>query len=230
MLSRNYLIGKSQYKVTDRNATTKRRRFISGWLIMAMLTTGYSVWLIYRWQAQPGWLDVLPSFFDELLDLIEMAIAMTLILVWAGLLWRLYSRTNRAPGRFLGKDQLFKLSPKAFEHYVADLFRQKGYQVVVRGKSGDHGVDLELFGSGHKRAIVQCKRYRDTVGEVTVRDLYGTLLHERASRAFLVTTADISEAARLWASGKPMTLIDGDTLVDIAASLAAAHKEGQVSQ
>ncbi len=155
---------------------------------------------------------------------------MTLILVWVGLLWRLYSRTNRAPGRFLGKDQLFKLSPKAFEHYVADLFQQKGYQVVVRGKSGDHGVDLELFGSGHKRAIVQCKRYRDTVGEVTVRDLYGTLLHERASRAFLVTTADISEAARLWASGKPMTLIDGDTLVDIAASLAAANKEGQVSQ
>ncbi len=230
MLSRNYLIGKGQYKVTDRNATTKRRGFISGWLIMAMLTTGYIVWLIYRWQAQPGWLDVLPSFFDELLDLIEMAIAMTLILVWAGLLWRLYSRTNRASGRFLGKDQLFKLSPKAFEHYVADLFRQKGYRVVVRGKSGDHGVDLELFGSGHKRAIVQCKRYRDTVGEVTVRDLYGTLLHERASRAFLVTTADISEAARLWASGKPMTLIDGDTLVDIAASLTAAHKEGQVSQ
>lgn len=226
MLSRNYLFGKSQYTVTDRSSTTDKRGFVSGWLIMAVLTAGYVVWLIYRWQAQPGWLGILPSFFDELLDLIEMAMAMTLILLWAGLLWRQYSRIHRAPGRNLNKVQLFELSPKAFEHYVADLFRQKGYRVVVRGKSGDHGVDLELFGSGHKRAIVQCKRYRDTVGEVTVRDLYGTLLHERASRAFLVTTADISDAAHLWASGKPMTLIDGDTLVDIAGSLASVREEG----
>lgn len=229
MLSRNYLIGKVRYTVTDRNSTSGKHGFISGWLIMAMLTAGYVFWLIYRWQVQPGWLEILPSFFGELLDLIEMAMAMTLILLWAGLLWRQYSRISRATGKNLNKDQLYELSPKAFEHYVADLFRQKGYRVVVRGKSGDHGVDLELFGFGQKRAIVQCKRYRDTVGEVTVRDLYGTLLHERASRAFLVTTADISDAAHLWATGKPMTLIDGDTLVDIAASLATARQEGQKS-
>jgi restriction system protein len=229
MLSRNYFIGKGQYTVADRSSTTTKQASFSGWLIMVLLSAGYAVWLIYRWQTQPGWLEILPSFFNELLDLIEMAVGMTLILLWAGLTWRQYRRLNRAPSQHLSKKQLFKLSPKAFEHYVADLFRQKGYRVVVRGKSGDHGVDLELFGSGHKRAIVQCKRYRDTVGEVTVRDLYGTLLHERASRAFLVTTADISDAARLWASGKPITLIDGDTLVDIATSLAAVREESHLS-
>jgi hypothetical protein len=230
MLSRNYLIGKGQYKVTVRSSNTDKRGSISGWLIMVLLTAGYVGWLIYRWQAHPGWLGELPSFFNELLDLIEMAVGMTLILLWAGLSWRQLRRLNQVPRRNLSKNQLYKLSPKAFEHYVAELFRQKGYRVVVRGKSGDHGVDLELFGSGHKRAIVQCKRYRDTVGEVTVRDLYGTLLHERASRAFLVTTADISDAARLWAEGKPITLIDGDTLVDIATSLATAYEGNQYIQ
>lgn len=229
MLSRNYFIGKGRYTVADPRSTTKKQGAFSGWLIMVLLSAGYFGWLIYRWQAQPGWLGVLPSFFNELLNLIEMAVGMTLILLWAGLTWRQYRQLNRVPSQNLGKKQLFKLSPKAFEHYVADLFRQKGYRVVVRGKSGDHGVDLELFGSGHKRAIVQCKRYRDTVGEVTVRDLYGTLLHERASRAFLVTTADISDAARLWASGKPITLIDGDTLVDIATSLIAAREENHLT-
>jgi restriction system protein len=114
---------------------------------------------------------------------------------------------------------MYELSPKAFEHYVAGLYRRKGYHVVVRGRSGDHGVDLELTSAGGRRAIVQCKRYRDTVGEEIVRGLFGTLLHETAHHAFLVTTADISAAARAWAAGKPMTLIDGTTLVEIAAAV-----------
>jgi hypothetical protein len=38
-------------------------------------------------------------------------------------------------------------------------------------------------------------------------------------RGFLVTTADISASAEAWAKGKPITLIDGPTLVDIAGSL-----------
>ena len=118
------------------------------------------------------------------------------------------------------REQLYELDPKTFEHYVAGLFRQKGYLVLVRGRSGDHGVDLELTGKAGKRAIVQCKRYRDTVGEKIVRDLFGTLLHERASRAFLITTADISEAAINWAKGKPITLINGEMLVEIASSLS----------
>lgn len=66
---------------------------------------------------------------------------------------------------------------------------------------------------------MQCKRYQSTVGEETVRELYGTLLHELAYHSFLVTTADISEAARAWAEGKPITLIDGVTLAQIDRSL-----------
>jgi restriction system protein len=94
----------------------------------------------------------------------------------------------------------------------------------VRGRSGDHGVDLELTAPDRRHAIVQCKRYRDTVGEEIVRSLFGTMLHETAYHAFLVTTADISEAARIWAAGKPLTLIDGPTLVQIATSLENGRK------
>jgi hypothetical protein len=35
-----------------------------------------------------------------------------------------------------------------------------------------------------------------------------------------VTTAEISASAKRWAQGKPITLIDGPTLVEIAQSLA----------
>jgi restriction system protein len=119
------------------------------------------------------------------------------------------------------------MDPDDFEKYVGQLFRQKGYRVRLRGSKGDLGVDLELTQPSGKRAIVQCKRYHNTVGPKVVRELYGTLVHEQVPHAFLVTTADISDAARQWAQFKPITLIDGETLVKIAAALAKARSKKQ---
>ena len=48
------------------------------------------------------------------------------------------------------------------------------------------------------------------------------MIHEGVHHAILVTTADISQAARDWARSKPMTLIDGQALVQIAESLRTA--------
>ncbi len=45
-------------------------------------------------------------------------------------------------------------------------------------------------------------------------------MHEQAAHAFLVTTAEISKATREWTQGKPMTLIDGATLVKIITALS----------
>jgi restriction system protein len=224
MISRYYLHGAEGQPINRRNKpaslTSGHRSYLTGWLILIMLTLVYIFWLAYRWGSQPVWMTHLPTAIYETISLIEMAAAITLIFVWAGLFWqnRLHRR-SKARSLVLTKEQLYELDPKNFEHYVAGLFRQKGYKVTVRGRSGDHGVDLELTSNKGKRAIVQCKRYRDTVGEKIVRDLFGTLLHERASRAFLVTTADISDAAIRWCQGKPITLINGDMLQEIASSL-----------
>ena len=79
---------------------------------------------------------------------------------------------------------------------------------------------MEVTGENGRRAIVQCKRYRHTVGAEIARELFGAMIHERASHAFLVTTAEISDAAREWSRSKPMTLIDGESLVQIAAALS----------
>jgi restriction endonuclease Mrr len=45
------------------------------------------------------------------------------------------------------------------------------------------------------------------------------MMHEGVAHAFLVTTAEISQASKEWAAGKPMTLIDGQTLVQIIVEL-----------
>lgn len=223
MLTRAYLLGGNNRLMLTPQAkspgSANRRAYLSGWLLLILLTTLFLTWIFYRWLAQPIWLVGLPAIFLEFIDLVEMATAVTLTFLWLGLLWRQFRPTLRPRVQALDLEQLYELSPEAFEHYVAGLFRQKGYRVAVRGGTGDHGVDLELIGSGNRKAVVQCKRYRTTVGEEIVRDLFGTLFHEGALHGFLITTADISDAAREWAVGKPITLIDGPTLVAIAAAL-----------
>jgi len=174
------------------------------------------LWLTFHYIVRPNWMSWLPSFFSELLVLIEAASMMTLAFV-ASLTW--WRRRKLQELSALSIEQLYSLSPADFERFVAGLFRKKGYQVKLRGRKGDHGVDLELVQSGGRRAIVQCKRYRHTVGPDIVRELFGTMIHERVHHAFLVTTADISQAAREWANFKPMTLIDGPALVNIVTNL-----------
>jgi HJR/Mrr/RecB family endonuclease len=179
-------------------------------------------WLIYHHIGRPAWISELPPFLSELLNLFESASSLTLILISAILILR-YDQRKKLTAETVTTEDLYALSPAAFEQYVADLFRKKGYQVTLRGRSGDHGVDLEIESFGNRRAIVQCKRYRNPIGPDIVRELFGTMIHEGVQHAFLVTTADISPAAQDWARNKPMTLIDGPALVKIAGTLNAGE-------
>jgi restriction system protein len=194
-----------------------------GWLVLAALTALLLAWFGYRWLGHPAWYDQLPLAQKQLISLIETAAATTCAFIWTGLWWH-QQRREQAQERdgHVALPHLLALAPDAFEAYVARLFRTKGYGVAHRGRSGDLGVDLELIDRRGRRAIVQCKRYQNTVGAVVVRELYGTLVHEGVAHAFLVTTGDISDAARRWAAGKPLTLIDGQTLVAIANQAARA--------
>ena len=117
----------------------------------------------------------------------------------------------------LSLDQILALTPSEFESYVADrLFNQRGYQVENTRDSKDGGIDVLVTDRFGRKAVVQCKRYRSTVGAGTVRELYGTMIHEGATYAYLVTSAPISDEARRWAMGKPIELIDGAQLVELS--------------
>lgn len=118
-------------------------------------------------------------------------------------------------------EDLKRLDPAHFEELVAELYRAEGHQARHMGQSGDHGVDVEVITSSGERWIVQCKRYRDTVGEEIVRELFGTLHHEKAHRAVLVTTANTTTPAENWARGKPIDLIDGTALMHWVERVAA---------
>ena len=61
--------------------------------------------------------------------------------------------------------------------------------------------------------MVQAKRYRHTVGVSAVRDLFGTMHNEGASKGILVTTSGFGKAAYTFANGKPMELLTGENLL-----------------
>lgn len=115
-------------------------------------------------------------------------------------------------------NQLGGMPPDEFEGLIGNLFRRTGYLVEQTGKTGDEGVDLVLKKAG-KTAIVQCKRYSGTVSQSVVRDLYGAMVHNHASSAYLVTTGTISLPAQQWAQGKPIHLVDGSGLIEWIDSL-----------
>lgn len=158
---------------------------------------------------------------EVVLALVAVALGVAVLVGWRRLLRRWTRQVKHQAWPALDLAALHGLSPAEFEEYVGQrLFARQGYQVLNTPDVKDGGVDILVTDVHGRRAVVQCKRYRGTVGEATVRDLYGTMMHWQATMAFLVTTGAVSESARRWVVGKPMLLIDGNQLVALAQSEA----------
>jgi restriction system protein len=109
-----------------------------------------------------------------------------------------------------------------FEHLIREVFEKEfsvnGGEVKVTQASRDGGVDAIAFDPDPIRGgkiVIQAKRYTNTVGVSAVRDLYGTVLNEGATKGILVTTADYGPDAYEFAKGKPLTLLSGSNLLHL---------------
>jgi len=107
-----------------------------------------------------------------------------------------------------------------FEHLIRELFEKEfqigGGEVKVTQASRDGGVDAIAFDPDPIRGgkiVIQAKRYTNTVGVSAVRDLYGTVVNEGATKGILVSTADYGPDAYEFAKGKPLTLLNGSNLL-----------------
>lgn len=107
-----------------------------------------------------------------------------------------------------------------FEHLIREVFGKEfnsgGGEVRVTKASKDGGVDAVAFDPDPIRGgkiVIQAKRYTNTVGVSAVRDLYGTVLNEGATKGILVTTAEYGPDAYEFANGKPLSLLNGSNLL-----------------
>ncbi|MGA2544585.1 MAG: restriction endonuclease [Verrucomicrobiota bacterium] len=111
-----------------------------------------------------------------------------------------------------------------FEQLIRELFekefKQAGGEVKITQASRDGGVDAVAFDPDVIRGgktVIQAKRYTNTVGVSAVRDLYGTVLNEGASKGILVTTSDYGPDSYSFAKGKPLVLLNGANLLNLLA-------------
>ncbi|MDR1016653.1 MAG: restriction endonuclease [Coriobacteriales bacterium] len=107
-----------------------------------------------------------------------------------------------------------------FEHLVRELFERyfegDGTEVRVTQASRDGGVDAIAFDPDPIRGgkfVIQAKRYNNVVPVSAVRDLYGTMINEGATKGILVTTAYYGPETYDFAKDKPISLIAGSNLV-----------------
>ena len=133
-----------------------------------------------------------------------------------------------------GLDQrpnLMELTPSEFESLISNLFQKMGLETRLTQASRDGGVDCvaydprPIFGG---KVVIQAKRYKHTVGVSAVRDLFGTVQNEGASKGILVTTSGYGKASFEFAQGKPIELLSGSNLLYLLAEYAGIEAKIEV--
>jgi restriction system protein len=114
------------------------------------------------------------------------------------------------------RPNLMELTPGEFETLITNLFEKMGLETRLTQASRDGGVDCvaydprPIFGG---KVVIQAKRYKNTVGVSAVRDLFGTMQNEGASKGILVTTSGYGKASFEFAQNKPLELLSGSNLL-----------------
>jgi len=189
-----------------------------GLVIASLLWLGCYLWLGQR-LLRGGM--ALNDGLNQALVLISIGLGVATVagwtMIWPGLRTRWQARAGESKWPALSLEQIQALTPSDFEAYTAyRLFERQGYSVINTPDVKDGGIDILVTDSFGRLAVVQCKRYNSTVGVATVRDLFGTMIDAGATRAYLVASSRISNAAREWVLDKPIGLIDGERLAELS--------------
>jgi len=208
-----------------RRLTTVNLGFVSSRLVVVVTLLWLLIygWLGYRlfvFGLRGGWL------LNLFLALVTILLGVMVVLGWRRVGWQwLRGWRQGRKWRALSLGAMYRLEPSEFEDYVAyRIFARQGYKVLNTPDTKDGGIDVLITDEYGRQAVVQCKRYKGTVGSATVRELYGTMIHTGAVRAYLATTADISNDARAWAEGKPIILLDGKRLEQLARATPGSRQ------
>jgi len=151
----------------------------------------------------------------------SLAAIVSLVFVFTGILSVIKrKKEDENAGR---KRELFKrqkslpdisaLKWREFEEVIGEAYKRQGYQVEERGgNEPDGGIDFILRKKG-EMVLVQCKHWEaEQVGVKIVRELYGVVAAEGATKGIVVTTGYFTRDAEIFAHGKPLLLIRGNEL------------------
>jgi len=119
-------------------------------------------------------------------------------------------------------EYLGQMNPYQFEWLISLLLKEMGYTgVQVTSPSNDKGVDVVAdieLGISSVREVVQVKRHSGSINRTVLDQLRGSLHRFKALRGTIITTGTFSYGAKTAAleqGAAPITLIDGEKLLDL---------------
>lgn len=110
------------------------------------------------------------------------------------------------------------LDPVQFEHFCADALRNDGWDARVTQASGDQGIDV-IASYGNVKAVFQCKKYAQPVGNGAVQEIAAGKQFERADIAAVVSNATFTPSAKQLASTTGVHLLHYSELQGFAEKL-----------
>lgn len=111
-----------------------------------------------------------------------------------------------------------KLDPIQFEHYCAEILRGNGWDARVTQASGDQGIDV-IANLGNVKAVLQCKKYSQPVGNAAVQEVIAGKAFEQAHVAAVVSNATYTPSAKQLASTTGVHLLHFSELPHFAERL-----------
>ncbi len=90
------------------------------------------------------------------------------------------------------------MTPKQYEEYIGELYREKGYTVEVTKISNDYGVDI-FASKGEERIAIQAKMYGNTSRKINrqmIMELHGAKDYFKCTHALIATNGQILETAK----------------------------------
>lgn len=138
------------------------------------------------------------------------------------------------------------VSPRQFEHLVADMYKNDGWDCRVTRYSKDDGIDIEASRTTDgipTVLLIQVKRNRSAgslrgperpVGVGDVKAFAATVRAEGKDAGVLVTSSRISCGAAKWATGKGqrvanISFLNGAELRQRLSQIARTFREGEIS-
>jgi len=125
---------------------------------------------------------------------------------------------SEAPAPATGQEWLRGLDWRQFEDLVGAAYRLQGFTVLPTSPGADGGIDLVLT-RGAERIFVQCKHWKAwQVGAPVVRELFGLVVANRATRGIVVTSGTFSREAVEFARQSGTELLDGPAVLALLAA------------
>lgn len=92
---------------------------------------------------------------------------------------------------------MYNLSPREFEKYIAESVKEDGFQSRVTKKGGDRGIDV-IARKNNAKVVIQAKRYSkgNKVSRPTVQKTLAAGLSQNADKVVIVTTSSFTEPAK----------------------------------